>query len=245
MAPLQTLPTLEDIWLKTLGWQPTPQQQAQFEQVYQEILAGNRRLNLTRITEPLEFWEKHLWDSLAGLVGLGLADIVAGAQALQAIDIGTGAGFPGIPLAIALPFWTVTLVDSTRKKIQFIEHLIPQLDSKNIKTLTARIEDLGQQSLYREAYDLACIRAVGEAKVGAEYALPLLKIGGLAILYRGHWSPQETSSLEPVVTQLGGQIESVVDLTTPLSHSIRHWIYVRKVAATPRLEIKRQKSKGN
>lgn len=147
-----------------------------FQQLYKEIVTGNRQLNLTRITEPNEFWEKHLWDSLAGLNGLELAKEIAKAENLSIIDIGTGAGFPGIPIAIAFPFWTVTLLDSTRKKINFIEDLIPKLALRNTKTLMGRAEEIGQSSFHRQTYDIALIRAVSEASVCAEYTLPLLNI---------------------------------------------------------------------
>ncbi|NJM86212.1 MAG: 16S rRNA (guanine(527)-N(7))-methyltransferase RsmG [Hydrococcus sp. RU_2_2] len=233
MIELEKLPCLETIWQTSLDWQPNETQQKQFQQLYEEILIGNRQLNLTRLTEPHEFWEKHLWDSLAGLSGLGIASEVEKQQKFSAIDIGTGAGFPGIPIAIVLPFWQVTLLDSTRKKVNFLNNLTTKLNLKNIQTLTGRAEEIGQDSLYREAYDLAFIRAVGDASVCAEYALPTLKIGGLTILYRGHWSDRDNLLLQSAANKLGGKIERVIELITPLSQSIRHCIYLRKISATP------------
>lgn len=233
MIERQELPDSPEIWQETLGWKPGENQQLKFQKLYTGILAGNRRLNLTRITEPEEFWEKHLWDSLAGLVGMGLTEIVEKEQHLSVIDIGTGAGFPGIPIAIAFPFWTVTLLDATRKKIDFLENLLRQLEIINTQTLLGRAEEIGRDKFQRENYDLVTIRAVGEAAVCAEYALPLLKVGGLAILYRGHWTQEENLALETAVGQLGGKIESIPALTTPISGSVRHWIYLRKVSPTP------------
>jgi 16S rRNA (guanine527-N7)-methyltransferase len=230
---IQNLPILEEIWQTTLGWQPDEIQQKKFQQLYEEILIGNRQLNLTRITEPNEFWEKHLWDSLAGLSGLGIANELEMQQKLSAIDIGTGAGFPGVPMAILFPFWQITLLDSTRKKVSFLSDLTIKLNLKNIKTLIGRAEEIGQDSLHREAYDLAFIRAVGNASVCAEYALPTLKIGGLAILYRGHWSDRDNLSLQAAANKLGGKIERIIELITPLSQSIRHCIYLRKISPTP------------
>ncbi|MGK7877183.1 MAG: 16S rRNA (guanine(527)-N(7))-methyltransferase RsmG [Xenococcaceae cyanobacterium] len=226
----QKLPDMGEIWHKSLGWQPNDQQKQQFQQLYEEIVSGNRKLNLTRITAPMDFWEKHLWDSLAGMVYLGLAAEVEKRQPLAVIDIGTGAGFPGIPVAIALPCWTVTLLDSTRKKIGFLKSLRTRLGMENVKTLTGRAEEIGQQKLHREAYDIAFTRAVGPASVCAEYALPLLKTGGLAILYRGRWSEEDSLALQPAVTKLGGKIESIKELTTPISKSIRHCVYLRKLS---------------
>ena len=233
MIDPQRLPTLEDIWQTTLGWQPNTKQQEQFQQLYAEILEGNRQFNLTRITDKSEFWEKHLWDSLSGLSGLGIPNLLETSQNFTAIDIGTGAGFPGIPIAISFPFWTITLLDSTRKKIAFLSKLITKLDIQNTQVLIGRAEEIGQNSLQRQAYDLAFIRAVGETSVCAEYALPLLKIGGLAILYRGQWDEKDNLSLQLAAKKLGGEIEQLTELLTPLSHSIRHCIYLRKVSATP------------
>ena len=218
-----------DIWESTLKWQPNPDQWQQFQHLYEQILEGNTRLNLTRITEPLDFVEKHLWDSLAGIL---LMDNPNPNESYQVIDIGTGAGFPGIPVAIAFPEWTITLLDSTRKKIQFLDELLENLSLSNSKTLIGRSEAIGQDKQYRATYDLALIRAVGEPSVCAEYSLPLLKIGGLAVLYRGHWSEEDTAKLTPSLLKLGGKIEAIKTVKTPWTEGTRHFIYLRKVDKT-------------
>lgn len=235
------LPEMSEIWQQTLNWQPNSQQQILFQRLYELICQGNQQLNLTRITDPMEFWEKHLWDSLVAVknFGIGNLKLEMGGDSLsripnfKIIDIGTGAGFPGIPIGIVKPNWQVTLLDSTRKKIAFLETLVKDLDIKNVTALCDRAEKIGQQSQHRESYDLALIRAVGTASECAEYALPLLKIGGLGILYRGQWTEDETATLRSPVTQLGGIIESVEDFTTPITNSIRHCLYIKKVAPTP------------
>ncbi|WP_375467349.1 16S rRNA (guanine(527)-N(7))-methyltransferase RsmG [uncultured Nostoc sp.] len=226
------LPEMAEIWQQTLNWQPTAQQQAQFQRLYELILEGNRQLNLTRITDPQEFWEKHLWDSLRGIAPQGqfIPSLQEGAFV---IDIGTGAGFPGIPVIITAPNCQITLMDSTQKKITFIEKILTELALTNAKTLVGRTEEIGQQPQQRQAYDIALIRAVGTASVCAEYALPLLKQSGLAVIYRGNWTEEETTVLQNAVNQLGGVIELIEKFTTPLSDSIRHCLYVRKVANTP------------
>lgn len=218
------LPEMADLWQQTLNWQPTAQEQCQFQRLYELIVEGNRQLNLTRITDPLEFWEKHLWDSLRGIVPL-LKD-----EGRRVIDIGTGAGFPGIPVAITKPSWTVTLLDSTLKKITFLDTLLAQLGIQNATTLTGRAEMVGKQPQYRQTYDVALIRAVGSASVCAEYALPLLKSGGLVVLYRGQWTAAEAEALQKAAERQGGAIEATEEFTTPLSQSIRHCLYLRKVA---------------
>ncbi|MGL5034560.1 MAG: 16S rRNA (guanine(527)-N(7))-methyltransferase RsmG [Microcystaceae cyanobacterium] len=224
------LPQLTEIWENNLNWQPTAHQWQQLERLYQLTLEGNECLNLTRITEPTEFVEKHLWDSLAGLF---LADSVRNLAQAKVIDIGTGAGFPGIPTAIAFPNWSVTLLDSTRKKIQWLTELVTALNINNTQPLVARCESLGRDRLHREKYDLALIRAVADARVCAEYALPLLKPGGWVVLYRGQWQPLETKKLVPVVEALGGKVENIVEISTPLTASVRNFLYLQKVQATP------------
>lgn len=227
------LPEMIEVWQQTLNWQPTTQQQAYFQRLYKLILQGNRQLNLTRITESVEFWEKHLWDSLRGIAPfLQEKDEGQTLSAFKVIDIGTGAGFPGIPVAIALPDSTITLLDSTRKKITFLNTLLTQLSIHNANTVTGRAEIASKQLQHQQAYDLALIRAVGSADVCAEYALPYLKQGGLAVLYRGNWTVAETASLQSTVERLGGVIEANEAFTTPLSQSIRHCLYLRKVSVT-------------
>lgn len=242
------LPEMMPVWQSTLGWQPSAGFLQQFQRLYELILQGNSQMNLTRITSPEDFWEKHLWDSLRGIspflqesVGSvsGENPPDAGAQpesfhtALKVIDIGTGAGFPGLPVAIVKPEWTVTLLDSTRKKIAFVNSLLADLGIENATTLTGRAEEIGQQPQHRQSYDIALLRAVAPASVCAEYALPLLKTGGKAVLYRGHWAAEETDALRPAVERLGGAIESLEGFTTPVEGGIRHCLYLRKVAATP------------
>lgn len=221
----QFLPELMEVWQETLNWQPNPSQYQQFQRLYSGILAGNRQLNLTRITQPDEFWEKHLWDSLRGV-----ASLLSGEEKpLSIIDIGTGAGFPGLPVAIALPLSSVTLLDSTRKKVTFLDSLIPQLSLSNATTVVGRAENVGQQRQHRQQYDIALVRAVGSASACAEYAFPFLKPGGLAILYRGRWTESETEELKGKVEPLGGAIASVESFTTPLSHSVRHCLYLNVI----------------
>jgi 16S rRNA (guanine527-N7)-methyltransferase len=206
---------------------PTDRQRSQLQFLYTAVVTANHQLNLTRIIEPEVFWEKHLWDSIRGV-----GNLIAEPTPLKVVDIGTGAGFPGLPLAIARSDWQLTLVDATAKKIGFIQSVAPELGLTNIQPIVSRIEDLGQQSVHRQQYDLALLRAVANANVCAEYALPLVKVGGMAILYRGNWSEEEAASLEFAVAKLGSEILKVDRFTTPISTSIRHCIWLRKTANT-------------
>jgi 16S rRNA (guanine527-N7)-methyltransferase len=228
LSNLNPLPALSEVWQSTLDWTPTAEHQLQFNSLYQEIITANQGLNLTRITQPDEFWEKHLWDSLRGIKAL-----INTEDCLKVIDIGTGAGFPGLPIAIVRPDWDITLVDSTAKKIAFIQAITPLLNLTNTHPLVGRSEALGQQQQYRAHYDLSVVRAVAMANVCAEYTLPLLKIGGIAILYRGNWSEEEAESLESAVDKLGGKITQIDRFDTPLSSSTRHCIWIEKIQDTP------------
>ena len=222
------LPNLEPLWQTTLGWSPSSKQQEQFEQLYQGILAGNQQCNLTRITEPEAFWEKHLWDSLCCLMPLGLENL----RDASLIDIGTGGGFPGLPCAIALPSSQVTLLDSTRKKIAYLKTLISQLQLSGVKAVTARAEAFAEQPHQQEHYDVALIRAVAAAPVCAEYAFPFLKVGGMAVLYRGHWTMEEEAELSEAAAELGGVIEEGQEFLTPITQSERHCLYLQKNEST-------------
>ncbi|MGC9524271.1 MAG: 16S rRNA (guanine(527)-N(7))-methyltransferase RsmG [Limnospira sp.] len=223
------LPGMEARWVETLGWMPSDRQREMFQSLYERILAGNRRLNLTRITEPEEFWEKHLWDSLRGVVPW----LSGGYSHLKIIDIGTGAGFPGLPIAIAIPESEVTLLDSTGKKVAFLQTIVAELGIERAFPVVGRAEAIAQMSEHRETYDLVTLRAVAAASVCAEYSLPLLKMGGTAVLYRGQWTEVEQKEIQRAIGQLGGVLESVEGFETPLSGGVRHCVYLRKVKPTP------------
>lgn len=225
------LPEFRSVWENTLGWFPSPQQQQQFESLYQGILAGNRQLNLTRLTEPEAFWEKHLWDSLRGIIPLELGSVTTASF----LDIGCGAGFPGLPIAIALPKARVTLLDATRKKMAYLNKLISQIGLFQVNTLTDRAEIMGGDPQHQERYDIVLLRAVATAPVCAEYAFPFLKVGGIAVLYRGRWSKEEQVTLNQALSQLGGIIWQIEAFSTPLTNSDRHCLYLKKMEPTSNL----------
>ena len=233
MPYLSSLPLELDRWQQTLYWQPHPAQQGQLQQLYELISAANRHLNLTRITDPPDFWEKHLWDSLLGIAPwlspeADCPDWIATASIQQVIDIGTGGGFPGLPVAIACPDWRVTLLDATRKKIAFLADLSQEMGLGNVAAIADRAETLGHHPDHREQYDLALIRAVGPTTACAEYALPLLRPNGIAVLYRGQWTAEEATTLHQVIPRLGGDQIWVQPSTTPLTQSTRHCVFIRK-----------------
>ncbi len=235
--PNLMLPEYIELWQNTIGWSPSPFQQAQFQQLLTELYILNQSVNLTRITDPEAFWEKHLWDSLWGVSPWLTADPTFKAtplmtQPVRAIDIGTGGGFPGCPAAIAFPEWQVTLLDSTHKKVSCLRTLCQNLSLTNATPVCDRAEVAGQRPGDRAAFDLALVRAVGPVSSCAEYALPLLKIGGTAVLYRGQWSTEEEQILQKALKQLGGELLELRSTTTPITHGQRHSLYLRKTKAT-------------
>lgn len=216
-------------WPPEWRWQASPGQIQQFAALYNTLLRVNQTLNLTRITAPEDFWEKHLWDSLAGIFSHPQLPSLFQARV---IDVGTGAGFPAFPLAITWPQWQVTALDSTRKKIQFVQNCALELGLENVVPWVGRAETMAQEQKHRQSYDLAVIRAVAESRVCAEYILPLLKLDGWGVLYRGQPGNEDLNTLERVVNQLGGEITEIVTRQTPLSQGDRHFIYLRKIAPT-------------
>ncbi|MFG6103487.1 16S rRNA (guanine(527)-N(7))-methyltransferase RsmG [Leptothoe sp. EHU-05/26/07-4] len=228
-----TLPGNDKIWHETLQWQPSEAQQALFDQLYRGVVEGNRQVNLTRITEPDEFWEKHLWDSLSALAPWYEPEKPDWLPTVKRIiDIGTGGGFPGVPVAIARPRWQVTLLDSTRKKIAFLQTLCEQLGLTNTAFLTERAETVGRDPHHRAQYDLAMVRAVGPASTCAEYALPLLKKSGFAVLFRGQWTAEEEELFMGALDTLGGELVAICPWETPLTQGLRHCLYIKKVEKT-------------
>jgi 16S rRNA (guanine527-N7)-methyltransferase len=209
------------------GWQPDRPQLAQICKLYDGIVAGNKLMNLTRITSPEEFWEKHLWDSL-----WPVGDCLGSTTTLRALDIGTGGGFPGLPLAIARPDAEVTLLDSTRKKITFLQQLAEDLGLTQVRTLAERAETAGLARHYRSKFDLAMTRAVGPVTVCAEYAVPFLKIGGRAILYRGQWEEHEEADLLAAAEELGASVVAIERTLTPLTQAVRHRVILEKQTHT-------------
>jgi 16S rRNA (guanine527-N7)-methyltransferase len=207
-------------WQSTLNWSPNSDQIAQFEKLYDLVIEGNSKQNLTRITAPDDFWEKHLWDSLRGVLAYW------DRENIKVIDIGTGAGFPGLPIAIAKPSWQVTLVDSKQKKVAFVEQTIQDLQLTNAIAQVGRVEDLNQISSHKKKYDLAVVRAVGKPDICASYCLPFLKKSGTAILYRGQWLPEESEQLDIFCEEQRLQVVKQDRFQTPITASVRHSVYL-------------------
>jgi len=217
------LPLNAALWQETLHWQPSDRQQEQFQRFYGAVLRANQSINLTRITTATDFWEKHLWDSLRGIAPWLLPRSSPwGASIQRVVDIGSGGGFPGVPVAIARPDWQITLLEATQKKVRFLESLPQQLGLSNLRPQWGRAE------AHQYTYDLAMIRAVGDLARCCQYGLPRLRPGGILILYRGQWTAPEVNTLKALLPRYHSQLLDVQDFVTPLSHAQRHCLYLQR-----------------
>ena len=188
------------------------------------LLEWNEKMNLTAITEPKEVILKHFIDS---------ATIIKYIEnGMQIVDVGTGAGFPGIPLNIINSEASYTLVDSLNKRINFLNEVINSLQLNNINTIHSRIEEFGRDN--KESFDIATSRAVASLNILLEYLLPLVKIGGICICMKGSNVKEEIENSKKALDVLGGRIEKIEEIILPNSDIRRSIIIVRKVNATPK-----------
>jgi 16S rRNA (guanine527-N7)-methyltransferase len=210
-----------------LGITLTPRQVAALERYEQELLEWNARFNLTAIRDVEGIRTKHFLDSLSCLL------VFRDKPPARLIDIGTGAGFPGIPLKIMLPNLQLTLVESVGKKSDFCCHIVKILNLDRVEVLQARAEEIGQNPKYREQYDWAAARAVANMPTLVEYLLPLVKVGGSALFQKGENGPAEAQSSEKAVRLLGGHLRKLNPITLPGVAEERYLIVVDKIAAAP------------
>lgn len=203
----------------------TEEQLAQFTRYYELLVETNKVMNLTAITEPEEVAVKHMVDSL-----LAYED---GMQGKTLVDVGTGAGFPGVPLKIYCPSLKVTLVDSLGKRLRFLQQVIDELGLKGIRCEHLRAEDAGRSKKHREQYDYVTARAVARLSVLSEYCLPLAKKGGQFIALKGSRFAEEIEEGEAAVKILGGKIISAEPVKLPGLDDGRAIIKIAKMKATP------------
>lgn len=192
-----------------------------------ELVDWNARFNLTAIRDPQEIYIKHFLDSLTCL--LAMREATMG----KLVDIGTGAGFPGIPIKIMYPKLQLTLVESVGKKAEFCRHVVKILDLPGVEVIQERAEVLGQDPVYRERYDWAVARAVAILPVLAEYLLPLVRVGGSMLAMKGESGPAEAHRAEHALRVMGGHLRQLMPVTLPGVAEERYLVVIDKVAATP------------
>lgn len=193
---------------------------------YEMLVEKNKVMNLTGITEWEEVLEKHFLDSIS------LIRVINLCQNISVLDMGTGAGFPGIPLKIAFPNLNLTLADSLNKRVLFLEEVIDALKLEGIEAVHGRAEDLARDNMYREQYDLVVSRAVANLSTLSEYCLPFVKIGGQFISYKSGEIEEEVAASKSAVFLLGGKIKDTVKFE--LGESGRSFVIIDKTKGTPK-----------
>jgi 16S rRNA (guanine527-N7)-methyltransferase len=202
-------------------------QQAALERYEKELLSWNQRMNLTAIREPEKIRIKHFLDSFSCLCAMRENPMD------RVVDIGTGAGFPGLPLKILIPSMQLTLVESVGKKVEFCRHIVQVLALDRVDIIQDRAENLGQMAQYRQQFDWAIARAVATLPTLMEYLLPLTRVGGAILAMKGENGPAEVHAAEHATQVLGGHLRKLIPITLPGVVEERYLIVVDKVAATP------------
>jgi len=192
-----------------------------------ELLEWNQKFNLTAIRDSESIRTKHFLDSFSCVLAWKAL------PPTRLIDVGTGAGFPGIPLKILYPNLKLTLVESVGKKAMFCQHIVRVLGLEQVDVIQARAEDLGQDTRHREKYDWAIARAVANLNVLGEYLIPLVKVGGTILAQKGESGPAEAQSAEKAMRLLGGKLKQLIPVNLPGVADDRYLVLVEKVAATP------------
>ncbi len=213
--------------IKDLGLPLTKKQEAQFFLYYEMLAQKNSVMNLTTITDVGEVVTKHFLDSLLVIKSLNMD------KEDSVIDVGTGAGFPGIPIKVMFPHIKLVLVDSVSKKLDFIKEAANQMGLSNVTTVHARAEDLAKSKDFREKFDVCVSRAVADLSVLAEYCIPFVKVQGKFVAYKTYCADIETEDAKKSIAEMGGEIQKIVKTKIPKTEIGRAMILVKKVEKTP------------
>lgn len=209
------------------GIQLSGAQYRDFQLYEQSLIEWNQRFNLTAIRNPEQIQIKHFLDSLSCLMAMG------GSSMERVIDVGSGAGFPGLPIKIACPEIQLTLVESVGKKADFCRHIVRVLEMRGVEIVQERAEMIGQDEIHRQRYDWAVARSVAEMPILVEYLLPLVRVGGAMLAMKGEGAPAETQAAEHAVRLLGGRLRRLEAVALPGVAEERFLVVIDKIAATP------------
>jgi len=212
--------------LENLNLDLTDKQIEQFLKYYEMLIEKNKVMNLTAITEYDEVIEKHFLDSIS------LCQVYDLSKPVKILDMGTGAGFPGVPLKIAFPEVEITLADSLNKRIKFLDEVVAELGLEKVTTIHARAEELARNKEHRESYDLVVSRAVANLSTLGEYCIPFVKIGGNFISYKSGEVDEEVNAAGKAIKILGGQIKNVYKFD--LLDQKRSFVTIEKIKTTPK-----------
>jgi len=210
-----------------IGLQLTPSQVTAFQVYETELMTWNAQFNLTAIRDVEGIRTKHFLDSLTCLKVMDMQKLPE-----SLVDIGTGAGFPGIPLKIILPRLKLALVESVHKKAHFCEHMVEKLGLRDVQVLSERAEDVGRMTGQRQAYDMAVARAVAPMPVLVEYLLPLVRLGGVVVMQKGDNAHAEAQAANKAIEILGGRLKQIIPVLLPGVVEERFLVVVDKVAMT-------------
>ncbi|WP_340020633.1 16S rRNA (guanine(527)-N(7))-methyltransferase RsmG [Paenibacillus sp. FSL K6-1096] len=213
--------------LREHGIQLSPEQLEQFELYFRELVSWNEKMNLTGITERSQVYTKHFYDSLTLAFYLKMGEIKTLA------DIGSGAGFPGIPLKICFPHLKLTIVDSLSKRITFLQHVCDTLRLTDVQLIHGRAEDVARQFAHRDAYEVVTARAVARLSLLNEFCLPFTRKDGIFAAMKGSDPAEELAEANRSFKELRAELDRVESFSLPVEDSSRHIILVRKTGATP------------
>ena len=211
--------------LEKLGIVLDERKTKQFEEYYQRLIEVNQVMNLTAITGKDEVYRKHFLDSLE------IIRVLDNKDKYTLCDVGSGAGFPSVPLAIVSEKVEVTIIDALNKRINFLNDLIQKLSVSNVKAIHARAEDFAKE--IREHFDVVTARAVARLNVLVELCLPLTKVGGIFVAMKGSSGKEELLEAQKAIDQLGGKVQSIVEFTLPDEEDQRQILVIQKIKSTP------------